>query len=750
MIQSFSTILRGMISAALCSLVIAPTAVGQSAQDIPIGGFTPWAIFGLTDEFKTDDAPSTWFIADAQNQPQPGASWFEFDDGVNSDIAFGVGLVDSGAQASVLRYDAWQRAGLVGSGFDGANTAEIGGVSGIELGQVQNPLGIYFQGFGAATGASPYLQADTSQMVGQTSVSVIRGGPNSGLPNVLGLPMFEPYTIAIRNSQPVIQAVGGTTYRTPTVQFLGANQGAAQGISRSLTVSFEVNSTVGTPEPFYIYDLFGALEGNPLHENPLSPTAIAGAIFNNAVDVSDNGLTRTDRRFFVDTGAQVTVIDQTLLSQTGNNINNPDFTVPIIGGGGTLTQVPGFILDSLTIYPNDGPMVLTNIPVVVLDQIPNPTQEGTAPSGILGMNVFWDRDIVIDMTQINTFTRVNKIFISDPVTDAREWGTAAASASWHASTSWDADGTPGIMWLATVKPTGAADQQAIVNADSQVFKAYIGGHGGATMTVAVQGGATLTTFNDLDVGSGGVLRLEGGTASAANLNLYGGTLAGDGTVAASLENYGIVTPGASAGILQIAGTYGQRGSGSLVIELGGTDNSTTPQFDQVLVDDFAVLGGGLSLSLINGYSATLGDQFDILIADGGVSGTFDTLVGITIDPDTALAVTYQPDRIRVTVATVGDLTLDGVVNEFDLARMAANWLSDDATWADGDVNGDGVVDMADLYGLAGQWHSGPLSTEAVAALADAFIPEPGTLAVLAGLGGLMAAYRPRRRAAQAA
>jgi len=81
-----------------------------------------------------------------------------------------------------------------------------------------------------------------------------------------------------------------------------------------------------------------------------------------------------------------------------------------------------------------------------------------------------------------------------------------------------------------------------------------------------------------------------------------------------------------------------------------------------------------------------------------------------------------------------------------LDAMASGWQQPtDAGWDGGDLNGDGVVDEFDLARLAVMWPQGQSTTFAEAVAAAGFVPEPGTAAVLVGLGGVWASYRPRRR-----
>ncbi|NBC11694.1 MAG: DUF5060 domain-containing protein [Planctomycetes bacterium] len=95
------------------------------------------------------------------------------------------------------------------------------------------------------------------------------------------------------------------------------------------------------------------------------------------------------------------------------------------------------------------------------------------------------------------------------------------------------------------------------------------------------------------------------------------------------------------------------------------------------------------------------------------------------------------------IAEAGDANIDGRVDEFDLALMAANWQQA-GDWRQADFNGDGTIDSVDLQLLAERWGAGVGGEVAsLDALLTQFpsIPEPGTAATFAALAGLFARWR---------
>jgi len=110
--------------------------------------------------------------------------------------------------------------------------------------------------------------------------------------------------------------------------------------------------------------------------------------------------------------------------------------------------------------------------------------------------------------------------------------------------------------------------------------------------------------------------------NAAGINHQGGTLVGNGTVntpTKSFTNDGNIRPGASPGIMRIAGSYLQRPAGKLTIEIGGLTVAT--QYSRLEVSSSATLDGALELDLTNSYKASVGDSFRVM-SFGSAIGRF--------------------------------------------------------------------------------------------------------------------------------
>jgi len=301
--------------------------------------------------------------------------------------------------------------------------------------------------------------------------------------------------------------------------------------------------------------------------------------------------------------------------------------------------------------------------------------------------------------------------------------TNGESFNWNTDSGWAGGPEPG------------SDNAAVIN--------------GGTVSVTSSGEVVKYLF----VQDNGTLSITGGSLAAnaivqktgGSISFNGGTLTTPQIIGSLASTGGIFSPGASPAASTISGTYTQDGSSTLQIELTGPTAGS--QYDQLTVTGNVSLEG--ELDLLTSFTPTLAASFDVLISNTALTGTFDTVAGTILDDELGLAVTYLSDRVRAVAALPGDLNLDGVVDEFDLAALAGNWLAENATWVGGDVTGDGVVDADDLNFLALNWQAGALPEPAVEALAASFtaVPEPGSLAMMAL--GLVALLRRRRANAPA-
>src|SRR6202167_5744391 len=179
------------------------------------------------------------------------------------------------------------------------------------------------------------------------------------------------------------------------------------------------------------------------------------------------------------------------------------------------------------------------------------------------------------------------------------------------------------------------------------------------------------------------------------------------TIDATVTNAGgAIKPGDAPGVLTITGNLTDSQSSELNILLGGTTPGTG--YSQLIVDGTASLLGNLDVDLVDGFSLTSGETFDIV-------GTGD---GLT--------------------KGLASLSLDG-----------------GACWASGggfECNGGAFFDFFNLSVVAGTLVGGLNPQDLVLSVTTTPVPEPSTWAMmLAGFAGIgFLSYRASRKTAAAA
>ncbi|MFQ5592497.1 MAG: retropepsin-like aspartic protease, partial [Phycisphaerae bacterium] len=115
-------------------------------------------------------------------------------------------------------------------------------------------------------------------------------------------------------------------------------------------------------------------------------------------------------RVLVDTGAQTSVIGPGPAADLSLPFD-PDFTVSVCGVGGLIDNIPGFYIDYVKIGAQGGALEFSQAPFVVLD-LPSP--ELGSLDGILGMNFFWNRNVIFEPA----LGASASLHVSDPITVA--------------------------------------------------------------------------------------------------------------------------------------------------------------------------------------------------------------------------------------------------------------------------------------------------------------------------------------------
>ena len=245
------------------------------------------------------------------------------------------------------------------------------------------------------------------------------------------------------------------------------------------------------------------------------------------------------------------------------------------------------------------------------------------------------------------------------------------------------------------------------------------GASGGTVSIGPVGRLAVT--DGVTVGAGGTLSIDGALIAPV-VNVTGGSLTTSiGSVkTATVEGNVILTDGATFAVEAIG---------------AGIDRLTS-------TGAVALDGASLNITLASFPGPALGDRMQLIAANGGLDGIFETVDGVLLPGNKAFAATYQPDGATVTVVTPGDFQVDGDVDFGDFTYLAANYGQSGKSWVDGDCDGNGTVNFTDFTFLAANYGMDTDSTAGAVELRVNAAPEPATLAILA-FGGL-AVLRRRR------
>jgi hypothetical protein len=283
-----------------------------------------------------------------------------------------------------------------------------------------------------------------------------------------------------------------------------------------------------------------------------------------------------------------------------------------------------------------------------------------------------------------------------------------------------------------------------------------------TGTAASANGGQVNAINStLDFGGGltnnGALNLintsvsgavqTNGVIEVAGTGTFSGAVSGSGDFlgAGTPRFEGSYRPGGNAAAqVNFAGNLALAPGNTLFIDLGGTTPGA--QHDQLLVSGEAGLAGTLDIALIDSFTPGAGDDFTILSASS-VTGNFSAINGREVNPTTWLATIYQPDAVRLAVASGGDANLDGRVNLQDFNVLASNFGQGGMNWLGADFNGDTIVNLQDFNILASNFGlsaRGPQVTPQDWSTLSAAVPEPANASIGLALLALLSRRRCRR------
>ncbi len=170
----------------------------------------------------------------------------------------------------------------------------------------------------------------------------------------------------------------------------------------------------------------------------------------------------------------------------------------------------------------------------------------------------------------------------------------------------------------------------------------------------------------------GILLVNNQSGSATGAGpvtvLSGARIGGSGSIAGSLVNEGVVSPGNSPGTLSIGGGYKQNSTGTLVMEFASAD-----QHDVLKVGGKVRLAGTLQLQSI--IPLEFGQQFKIIEAEGAVTGEFDSII---VKDTTGTRATFiaEGGSGQITVAPETYAQLANTPNETSIANALDTWISE--------------------------------------------------------------------------
>jgi hypothetical protein len=159
-----------------------------------------------------------------------------------------------------------------------------------------------------------------------------------------------------------------------------------------------------------------------------------------------------------------------------------------------------------------------------------------------------------------------------------------------------------------------------------------------------------------------------------------------------LDNQGVFRPSGFETVGRVdLKDYQQGDTGELFVELTGTGLN---QFDRLVVNGVAALGGFLDVDIDGGFVPALGDEFNIITALS-VSGEFDGLVDSGTPAGLMFHINYLANAVQLKVVASGDFDLNGLFNCLDVDSLTGQIASglDPIAF---DLNGDSQVDAADL------------------------------------------------------
>ena len=705
-------------------------------SSVPIAGFQPFVATTLTDERDPDD--SYWY---ADKSAVPLGNTLPLNS--NPRYTF-LSTLDSGGQAHIFSGEVSAMMNLEAANREGGFEISVSGAAGDESLFISDPVGVYISGTQNRTGTAP-LVVNPNSWRGQYNVSVLTAQPDSLIPNIIGTPIFGQYGVSIQNSQMQYFSMGDQVVRTPTVQFHDPGQTPAQPLK--LFIDLIDANGASTTEPVFFPSI---VNFEDFADDPLTPTFWTFP-FANATVTDDEG--EITDQFLFDTGAQVTILSEQVADSVGIDIgtDEPDFFVEVLGAGG-LEDVPGYFLNHLHLGVSGGDMEFDNVPVLVLNVLDPRDGTGAVP-GILGMNLFNDRDMSIDLLDdVQPFVKFSQKL-------AAQW-IVNASGSWSVNSNWSLGVPDGVELSANF--LSAITSAKTVTVDHDFTLGHMKFDNANSYTIA---GAGLLKFETI-VGVSQITVVSGSHTISAPMkfNPFGQEIIVSAnnllTISSDIDALNSDVTKFDAGQLNLKNARFKSLSiaGGTVKITAGAGNQSTSKVQMLSVSTGAKLDLTDAKFIVT-QPSTLSAVRDDIAAQRITSSLNNSsrAVGYALagDVDTTsfggMSVSATDLLMRMTLK--GDANLDGSVNFNDLLNLAQNYGTSGNYWFDGDFDYNGSVNFNDLLPVAQNYgtsllidgsmdfdSSMYLSFQSDWLHARSMVPEPGAISLL-----MLGAVTLRRR-----
>ncbi|MCP5506151.1 MAG: autotransporter domain-containing protein [Chlamydiales bacterium] len=310
----------------------------------------------------------------------------------------------------------------------------------------------------------------------------------------------------------------------------------------------------------------------------------------------------------------------TISISTANNLCNQNGTVAFTSGSSAIHATSSLTIPStliLSIADSTAELIVDSGQTLTVNSgIIQPTSNGfliKSGSGTLvlnGANAFTDGLNINDGTvQVGQDTNLGDSAAIISIGGNGGAGTLKIGNSFTTSRMFLFDGTGSVIEV---------DSGNTLTHNGSIFDA------GGPIPVTKSGGGTLILNGTLSYG--GTTTITAGTLAlntAINGDIQvatGGRLGGNGGTLENLTNDGTVAPGNSIGTLSLLGDYVQGATGNFELEI-----NTAGASDILDVTGSATLAGSLTVLPEPGLY-TIGTTYDFLLTQGGVTGSFDSLI----------------------------------------------------------------------------------------------------------------------------